>query len=400
MTLTPWQEARAAAVAAVRPLTPRPVDVREALGLVLAADAVAARDLPATPVAAMDGVAVRAADTPGTLPLAGERHAGTAPGVLAPGTAVRIATGAPLPDGADTVVRREEVTEAAGHVTVGATAAGRDVRAAGSQLRSGEVLADAGSVLTPGHLAVLLGGGTRRVSAHPAPTVGVLVSGDEVVRALPGADAEVTDVNGPVLTSRVAALGAHALDLGLVEDDPQVLRSRLEEAAERCDLVLVTGGTSVGTHDHLHDVLAASGDARAWRLALRPAKPLVSGAVRGTGVLGLPGNPNAARVSFELFARPALAVLAGRPADEGWVTARLTSAVERRSDGRAHVVPVRCDRHDAVVEVAACGSADLRGLAAADGLLVVPDSDGLAAGSTVRVLALTQAAAAGPARRT
>lgn len=389
MTLTPWHEARAAAIAAVRPLASTRVATVGAVGLVLTADAAADRDLPAVPVAAMDGVALRAADTPGSLALAGERRAGDPPGTLDPGTAVRIATGAPLPANADTVVRREDVSDHGGAVAVERVAPGRDVRPAGSQVRAGEVLVHTGTVLGAGHVALLVGGGIEHVDVHPAPTVGVLVSGDEVVRALPGDDAQVTDVNGPVLGARLRALGARTVDLGVVGDDPAALRSRLVDAAGRCDLVLVTGGTSVGEHDHLHDVLAESGaDARAWRLALRPAKPLVSGAVAGVPVLGLPGNPNAARVSFELLARPAVAVLAGRDPDEGWQTARLGAAVERGPDGRAHVVPVRCARADAVVEATACGRADLRGLAAADGLVVVPDGDGLGAGTLVRVLDL------------
>ncbi len=392
MSLTPWHDARDALVAATQPLTARASPVVDAVGRVTVEDVHAAHAVPSVDVSAMDGVAVRARDTPGTLPLVGDQRAGGPEYRIAVGEAVRIATGAAIPDGADCVVRIEDVAEdAAGAVTVSASTPGRDIRRAGSQITAGTLLAPAGTRLTAGHVALLLSGGVDEVVVHPIPRVGILVSGDEVVRTEPSGAIRIRDANGPMLRCRLEELGVIACDLGLVADDPAAIAERLREAADRCDAVIVTGGTSVGKHDHLHEVLTGFGPAQAWRLALRPAKPFVYGRVGpdgGVPVLCLPGNPNAARVALELLVRPVLARLAGRPGDTGWSIATLAEPIVRAPDGRAHAVPVQRTSTGPGDGVSPAGVADLSGLARADALLVVPDGDGHAQGDEVQVLTL------------
>lgn len=384
MDPTPWHVPRDELLTGLAPLSPVEVPAEQAVGLVAAADAEAAAPLPRAAVAAMDGVVVAAASTPGALRLVGEVAAGAAPPRFIAGDALHIATGAVLPPGADAVVRRERCEESDGEVAVPGVTAGTDVRPLGAELEVGEVVVRRGDVVTPAHLALLRAGEVTRLRVHPRPRVALVITGEEVAPTQVATSHQVPDVNGPVLAARVRQLGAVDVALAHVGDDPAALREALRQAVAEADLVVATGGTSVGRHDHVAGALAAVGSATAWRLALRPAKPLVTGDIGGVPVLGLPGNPNAARVSFELVVRPVLQRLAGRSPDDGWLEAPLAAAVERSGDGRTHVLAGRLRTGEAVP----LGPADLRHLAQADVLLLAPDGGSLPAGSRVRALRL------------
>jgi molybdopterin molybdotransferase len=303
-------DAQAHVVASVRPLAPRTVELVDAGGHVLAADVVATRDLPGFDNSAMDGFAVRAADTPGTLPVVAMIAAGRLdPPALAPGTAARIMTGAMLPAGADAIVMFEDARAAADHVTVPAAPTGDHVRRAGEDVAIGERAVAAGTRLGAGELAVLAAQGCVRVKVAPAPRVAVLATGDELVHVdRPPRPGQVVDSSAHMIAAQVAACGGAATYLGIARDDRDAL-ARIVERAFGYDAIVTTGGVSAGDLDH---VLAAIGDAGVdlefWKVAMKPGKPFAFGraADGGTPVFALPGNPVSSWVAFELFVRPAL----------------------------------------------------------------------------------------------
>ncbi|MFP5308181.1 MAG: molybdopterin molybdotransferase MoeA [Actinomycetes bacterium] len=361
-----------------------------ALGRVAAGEVRAGEDVRPEATAAMDGVAVRAADTPGRLRRSGEARAGGAhtTTTLAPGTAVPISTGAVLPPGADAVVRREHVTGDGAAVTVGAVAPGRDVRPAGTDLARGTPVLAPGEVVGPAHLGVLATLGVGRVSVHRRPRVALVVSGDEVVdpTTTPG-PGQVRDANAAWLAARLAELGADVAAPSRASDDPAALATVLADAAAGADLVVVTGGASVGPHDHTATVLGTVGEGRSLSLPLRPGRPCVVGRVGTVPVLGLPGTPLAAFVVFELVGAPTVRAAAGRRDTVPPVLPlRVATATEARDDGRTSVVPVRLV-DGTVVPTGWRGSSQLIGAAGADGLALLTHD--VEAGAVVPVLLLT-----------
>ncbi len=407
MTLLPLADAQAHVLARVAPLAPQRVWSVAAVGCVLAEVVTSPEDVPPFANTAMDGYAVRAADveaaspeSPVELPVVGEVAAGhPADRALQSGEAMRIFTGAPIPDGADAVVMVERTRRLDDGQRVAVEAAvpvGEAVRAAGDDLRAGEVVFEPGEVIGPGHLGVLSGIGVGEVLVHPRLRVGVLSTGDELVEAgQPLAPGQIRDSNRATLLALVAQQGWQAVDLGLIRDDEAAITAAIEEGARRCDAILTSGGVSMGDIDLVKVVLDRIGDMRWMQIAIRPAKPFAFGLVEGTPVFGLPGNPVSSMVSFELLARPALRRMAGHAAlHRPQVPAVAAEAFHRKPDGKVHYLRVTAERDpDGVLQVRSAGgqgSHHLTAMARAHALLPLPDGEGVESGAAVRVLLLDE----------
>lgn len=311
------QEASARILADVRPLDVERVPLREVLGRVLADDVRSPIDLPLWDNSSMDGYAVRAADVASigpsrfvTLPVLETVRAGQHPSKsVAPGTAIRVMTGAPIPSGADSVIRVEDTDGGEDRVTIrDARDAGRNVRPRGEDLSVGAVALTRGTVIGAAHVGVLASVGCASVPVHRRPRVAVLASGDELVD-VDGFDAvrrgeRIVSSNSYTIIAAARALGAEVVDLGIVGDDPSAYETKITES-DGCDLLITSGGVSVGAFDFTKDVLRALGaELHLWRVRMRPGAPLGFGTLQGMPWLGLPGNPVSTMVTFELFARP------------------------------------------------------------------------------------------------
>ncbi len=385
----------------VSPLAPVTVPARDALGLVTTRDVIAGEAVPPFANTAMDGYAVRAADiaaagpeAPVRLTVAGELPAGRAPTQpVGEGEAVRIMTGAPMPDGADSVVMVEYTERDGDAVRVLHPARpGDHVRAVGGDLAAGDLLFPAGTPLGPAHLGVLTSASFEDVEVVPRARVGVLSTGDELIERGPLRPGQIRDSNRPMLLGQVAAAGADAADLGLAPDDESIITRTLEDALASCDAVLTSGGVSVGDFDYVKAALGRLGRMQSWQVAIKPAKPLAFGVIDGTPVFGLPGNPVSSLVSFELFARPALLLMMGHAARyRPEVTATAERAMPRKPDGKLHLDRVRVRAEGDAYLAARTGeqaSNVLSATAAANGLALLPDGDGVAEGGSVRVMRL------------
>ena len=399
MSLVPLEEARRHVLDRVAPLGPVDISLDEALGTVVAADVVATEAVPPFANSAMDGYAVRAADTAGApveLQVVGMIAAGATPkGGVGAGEAMRIMTGAPMPDGADAVVLVERTRTEGDRVTVEIeVTAGTSVRGVGEDVSPGDVVATAGTVLSPGHLGVLASVGVETVSVHRRPRVGVLSTGDELVERGDLARGQIRDSNRPTLLALVRESGFEVVDLGIVADDEKSVGRALAHAVDECDAVLTSGGVSMGDLDLIKVVLDRLGDMRWMQVAIKPAKPFAFGTIGDVPVFGLPGNPVSSMVSFELFARPALRQMAGHAdLERRHVRAVAPDGLRRHPDGKIHFVRVVASQDDdgrwMVRSAGGQGSHQLSAMAAANALAVVPDGDGVPAGDDVRVLLLT-----------
>ena len=402
MPLVSLEETRDAILAAVPRLPVEPCAIADAVGLVLAADVSTAEPVPPFANTAMDGYAVRAADTvsasadtPVRLQVVGELPAGVVPTIpVGAGEAIRIMTGAPMPDGADAVMMVER-TERDGDdgVLVHAVAfAGDHIRLPGGDLEAGQVVFTAGTVLGPAHIGVLASVGAHVVSVHRRIRVGVLSTGDELVEQGALAPGQIRDSNRPMLCALAAAAGAEVVDLGLARDDEDLIVSVLEDAFTRCDAVLTSGGVSMGDYDFVKAALDRFGTLEWRQVAIKPAKPLAFGIVRGVPVFGLPGNPVSSLVSFELFARPALRSMMGyTECRRVEVVARAAHAFARRPDGKVHLDRVRVRWEGDGYVAASTGKQEsnvLSATAAANGLALVPDGDGVAEGAPLALVLL------------
>jgi molybdopterin molybdotransferase len=381
-------EARARVLHRVRPLPAEDVPVAEALGRVLAEDVVAAADIPSFANSAMDGFAVRSGPAGRALRIVGESRAGAPARVaVAEGEAVRISTGAALPHGADAVLQVELAELDGDCVTLGeAVAPGRNVRRPGDDLRAGTTVLSAGTRLGPAEIGVAVGCGRAAVSCARRPRVAVLTTGDELVApGEPLALGQLHDSNGLTLAALAAQSGARVVRRGHVGDAEESTRAALAAALDEADVVVVSGGVSVGPHDHVKPALSALGvDEAFWRVALRPGGPTWFGTREATLAFGLPGNPVSAMVTFVLFARPALAALQGAPADPARIAARLAVEVPRNAT-RDECVRVTL-REGVATPTGPQGSHQLTSMLGADGLAVVPAGEGeLAAGAEVAV---------------
>lgn len=431
-------EAIAAVLAAVqRPTEPEWISLFDAVDRVAAEDLLAKIDLPPWPNSAMDGYAVRSSDLAGAsedqpvrLDVVGDIAAGGDPEVeVSRGSAVRIATGARLPAGADAVVPVELTTPAGadglatgprGRDATGpvppailvheAVGAGGNIRARASDLKAGSLVLQAGTEIRPATVAIAAGAGHDSVHVHRRPVVGVMVTGDEI-RA-PGSDlgpSGIPDANGPALLAYVQAAGGDPRSLGIARDRLDDLRARLRAGmVEQPDAIVVSGGVSVGPFDHVRTAFDELGQIALWRVAVQPGKPFVFGTAERLGggvpvlLFGLPGNPVSTFVTFELFVRPAIRLLGGhtrttRPMDR----AILVDAASK-SHGRRAFLRVTADRDaqgshvrdaDGRVIVRLAGGAGGQGshvlsaLANADALAVIPESvDDHPAGGAVELM--------------
>jgi molybdopterin molybdotransferase len=402
------RDAQAFVLDACSPGTPGPTPIDEALGCVVAAPVVATEPVPPFVNSSRDGYALRADDTRTAvgaegrvrLRVVGLIMAGSNfEGVVGRGQAARIMTGAPMPAGADAVCMLEDCqVESDGEVVVidQPVPEGAAVRGVGEDVAVGDLVAEPGTVLTPAHLGVLANQGIAEVVVHPRPRVGILSTGDELASDLgPLAPGQIRDANRHTLLALVHREGWVPVDLGMVGDDEDALGAVLDRAAATCDAVVTSGGVSVGDHDIVKVVLEKrSGGTMRWmQVAIRPAKPLAFGTLDGPGtpVFGLPGNPVSAMVSFELFVRPAVRRMGGhRDLDRVVVPAVAETDLRRSPDGKTHFVRalISLDEHGAwrVRPMVGQDSHQLRAMADANGLAVLPDGEGVAAGGRVEVL--------------
>jgi molybdopterin molybdotransferase len=401
----------------------------DALGRVLATDVISELDLPPWDNSAMDGYAVRSADlaaaselTPVLLRVAGDIPAGVAPKErIERGTAARIATGARIPTGADAVIQVELTAPAdeAGTplappsrdssgpspewiLAYRAVAAGTAIRRTGSDLRFGQRVLEAGSLIRPASIAVAAGVGLQHLTVRRRPIVGVLATGNEVRSAgQPLGDSGIPDANGPALMALVADAGGDPRFLGIAADRLEDVRARLcAGLAEDPDIVIVSGGVSVGPYDHVRTAFEEVGQVDLWRVAVQPGKPFAFGTTRSAGpagrserdrpvlLFGLPGNPVSTFVTFEVFIRPALLALAGRRDVRRSVDRGVLLDEARTSNGRRAFLRVTAERDAAGAVVRddlgraqvrlsrgpeGQGSHVLSALAAADALAIIPE---------------------------
>jgi molybdopterin molybdotransferase len=377
-------------------LEPEDVELARAAGRVTADACRAQVDLPPFPSSAMDGFAVRTADLPGTLPVTGRVAAGRpASTALAPASAMGIATGGVVPEGADAVVPIEYVVENDNTVEIDeAPEAGSNVRPRGGDVRRGEVVVEAGVRLGPAQIGALAAAGVAVVRCGRQPRVAVLSTGTELARPGQALEAgQVYEANSTLLAAAVRASGGVAEPLAAVSDEEDEHRRAVERGLAG-DVLVTSGGVSVGPHDLVRRVEAGLGVEEVfWRVSVKPGKPVAFGVRGQTLVFGLPGNPVSALVGFELFVKPALLKLQGlRDPLPRLEPGRLTRALERNPSRDEFVrARSRLDRDGVELEpVSGQDSHMIARAAAADVLVHVPPGEGeLPAGETVRFLRLT-----------
>lgn len=384
---------------AVSPLGLEKVNLFEALGRVIGEDVHAGRAIPPKDNSAMDGYALRAEDTRGASPdnpvilkVVEDIPAGAVPQKrIEPGQASRIMTGAPIPEGANAVVPMEESRREGGGVAILAEAAtGRDIRRAGEDVQPGEKVISRGEIIRPAEIGMLSSLGRSFIFVHQRPLVAIVATGDEL-----------TDVDEPtspwkIVSSNSYALAALARDCGAIPMQLGIARDRREDLVEafrnamRADLIVSSGGVSVGDYDLVKDVMKQEGNRmQFWRVAMRPGRPLAFGSMGGVPTVGLPGNPVSTMVSFELFVRPALLKMMGhKNLFRRTVRARLEEEIHKKP-GVRHFIRARIQRRKegyVVVTTGDQGSGILKSMVRANGLIVLPEeATKVGAGETVNV---------------
>ena len=404
--MIPLFEAQDAVLSGCTPLAPELSDFALLAGRVLAQDVVATEDVPPFHNTAVDGYAVRSIDTatvPAELRVVDTLAAGAAPTVaVCEGEAIRIMTGAPIPDGADAVVMVED-TQRVGetHVRISRAAHAHDgVRDAGSDVHAGETVFVSGTVLNAAGVGVLASVNARKVMAFPRARVALLSTGDElVVDGSPLRIGQIRESNLTMLHEMISATGCEVINLGVVRDNESELERVFREVSTRCDAIVTSGGVSMGDFDVVKAVLSKIATMQWMQMAIKPAKPFAFGQLQAEDgrvipIFGLPGNPVSSLISYELLARPALRKMMGhtknllRPA----ITAVLDAPVKRKQDGKIHFVRVfgefGSDGRLHVRDTGPQGSHQLASTAMANGLAQVPDGNGLQAGEEVPVYLL------------
>lgn len=320
--MKPLSAARREVLAAMRLLPAVAVPLDQAQGLALASDVIAPHAVPSFANSAMDGYAVRVADVadpPVELEISEDVPAGSvATGSVQPGAVIKIMTGAPIPEGAEAVVKVEDTEPlAGGRVRILASVArGTAVRPAGGDLAEGQLVMPAGVRLGPVHLGVLATIGVSAPQVRRRARVAVLSTGDELFPpdspSLPPGG--IYDSNRPLLKGLLSDVGVEIVDMGIIPDQEDLLRSALREASAKADVTVTSGGVSMGEYDLVKQVLSSLGDINLWKVAMQPAKPFAFGLIHGTPLFGLPGNPVSALVAFEQFVRPSLLKMMGAEA--------------------------------------------------------------------------------------
>ncbi len=417
MSLMPVEQALSNILEHFRPLEPELVSILDSLDRVLAEDVIADMDVPPFNNSAMDGYAVRAEDIatasshrPVRLHVIGEVAAGySATEPVTRGTAMRIMTGAPMPQGADTVVRFEETSEGVsgrganqGSKEVDilkAISRGENVRPAGEDIHRGEVVMPKGTQIRPSEIGVLASIGKKQVSVHRRPRVAVLATGDELVDVdEPVGPGKIRNSNEYANAAAVKRAGGIPIRLGIARDNIEDLTAKIRAGLEaNADLFITSAGVSVGDYDMVKDVLSAEGEINFWQVKMKPGKPLAFGILRqpggksgkGVPLLGLPGNPVSAMISFEVFARPAILTMLGktrfaRPTVSAILQEDIVNNSNRRNFIRVHV-----SRREGVLVVSTTGeqgSGVLTSLSRANGLVAIPeDVQKVVAGQEVKV---------------
>jgi molybdopterin molybdotransferase len=375
------------------------IHILEALGRVLAQDVAALRDVPSGDNSAMDGYACQHEDIKGASSASPKRILviGDSPaghpfiGNVKSGEAVRIMTGGLIPQGADTVIMLEDVEKDGDHIMCMADPGkGAHIRGRGEDVKAGEQILSRGDIIRPPEVGMLATLGHAYVHVHQRPIIAILSTGDELVDLdEPFTDGKVVCSNTYSLAAQVMECGAIPLSLGIASDDEDDQRARISEGL-RADVILTSGGVSVGKYDLVKDTLTQLGmRVKFWKVAMKPGKPLVFGTIGNKPVFGLPGNPTSAMISFEQFVRPALLKMMGhlnlfRPLIE----AELAEEIKMKGD-RLHLVRCKLFEKDGVMFASTAGnqsSGALRSMILADGLMILPpDKTPFTAGSRVRV---------------
>ena len=379
----PVDEARRRILSALEPMMARQrVPLRDALSRVLAESILSPADVPAHTNSAMDGYACGGADLPAEgvaeLDLVGEALAGHPfRAEVQRGQAVRIMTGAPIPPGADTVVMQEQAEAHEGKVRIGTGhRPGQNIRRAGEDIAAGSVVLEPGRILTPADLGVLASLGVAEVSVRRRPRVAFFSTGDEL-RSIgqPLGEGEVYDSNRYTLFGMLTRLGVDILDLGVVSDDPPRLEEALRRAAADADLVITSGGVSVGEADYIKALLESLGTMSFWKIAMKPGRPLAFGHIDGSLFFGLPGNPVAVMVTFYQFVQPALRLLMTGRVEEPLLVEAVSRARLRKRPGRTEfqrgVLGRGTDRRLEVDLTGKQGSGVLRSMSLADCFIVL-----------------------------
>jgi molybdopterin molybdotransferase len=393
MTILNVNEARERILSQFQPVRTETVHITESSDRVLADDVRAADDLPRFDNSSMDGFAVRAADvtdatsdSPRSLRVVADIPAGASPTVsLAPGQAARIMTGAQMPDGADSVVPVEDTdfndrssgTNAPEEVQIlKRTKQGDNVRRRGTDIHAGDVVMQKGRQLKPQDLGLLAMLGFSQVTVYQRPRVALLSSGDELIDIdAPLEDGKIRESNSYMIAALIETIGAEVLRLGVAKDNFDSVKTLFEKAVElNVDLILSSAGVSVGAFDYVKDVIESNGSMDFWRVNMRPGKPLAFGNYRGIPVLGLPGNPVSAYVSFEVFVHPTIGRLSGL-SDGTRPTVRVRSEEQIDSDGRESYLRAQVQEENGVLVARLTGhqgSGNLHSLVRANALLIIP----------------------------
>ena len=378
------------------------VDISASRGLVLAENVVSSDNVPPFPNSAMDGYAVRALDTqnaPVELKVLGTLPAGKFPNFnVESGEAVRIMTGAVIPEGADSVVmveKTQEIENGNAVVIEESVMDGNFIRQPGEDFFEGSELFTSGTLIGAAHIGVFATIGLEEVTVFKRPIVGVMSTGDELVEGdvslKPG---QIRDSNRHTIKALLDELGTEVIDLGIVPDREDDIESTLLEASEKCDAIVTSGGVSMGDFDYVKLVLDRLGQMKWMQVAIKPAKPLAFGLLNGVPTFGLPGNPVSAMVSFELFMRPALLKMMG--CEQIWrpfLKAEAANPLNRRKDGKVHFARVSLKKTEGTYEATLLegqGSHQLAAMANAHGLAILPDGKGIAKGDLVDVIQLSE----------
>ena len=399
-TMLSVEEAVAALLSGARPLTDQErIPLMRAAGRVLAGDLYSLLDVPGFDNSAMDGYALHSRDLERAqsegLPIAQRIPAGSPGSELQPGTAARIFTGAPVPTGADTVVMQEFCRIEGERVILKQTVAtGANIRPRGNDIKRGSTVIAAGTLLQAAHLGLAASVGLGEVAVYRRPGVAIFSTGDELVEpGQPLAPGQIYNSNRYQLSALLEAQGCEVIDLGSIADDYETTRRTLLAAAEQADLVVTTGGVSVGEEDHIKAALQAVGELNLWRIRMKPGKPLAFGRIGAVPFIGLPGNPVSTYVTFLLFARPFIQHMQGRTqtTPASWP---VRAGFDYQSKQRREYVRVHLNHGPDGAPVAETyprqGSDVLSSVVWADGLVEIPEATRISSGDTVRFLPFSE----------